>query len=82
MHKGGIICKCTFCRKFLLIRPVARIFHGDAYLKNRDQIINIGMIGHASTKDIGVWGEGEGDPGACSPRKKMKPTMQVKCITI
>ena len=24
---------------------------GGAYLKNRDQIINVGMIGHASTED-------------------------------
>ena len=26
---------------------------GDAYLNNRDQIINVGKIGHASAEDIG-----------------------------
>ena len=44
-------------------RPVARIFHGGgggggggagAHLKNRDQIINVGMAGRASAEDTKV----------------------------
>ena len=47
--------------RILFFWPVARIFHGKgggggggANLKNRDQKINVGMIGHASaeTKDF------------------------------
>ena len=45
-----------------MCRPVARIFRGKrggegeggANLKNRDRIINVGMIGHASSKDTRV----------------------------
>ena len=33
-------------------RPVARIFRGGgAYLNNRDQIINVGMIRYSSSED-------------------------------
>ena len=47
---GLRLCKC---------RPLARAFReggGGAYLKNRDQIISVGMIGHASSKDTRVLG--------------------------
>ena len=34
-------------------RPVARIFRGEggAYVKNQDQIFNVGMIRYASSED-------------------------------
>ena len=32
-------------------------FIGGAYLKNRDQIINVGRIGHASSKDARLLGK-------------------------
>ena len=41
------------------VRPVTRIFHGGvAYLKNRDQIITVGIIGHASAEDTKLLGGG------------------------
>ena len=32
----------------------------DAYLKNRDQIVNVGVIGHASAEDTKVFYGGGG----------------------
>ena len=41
------------------VRPVTRIFHGGVtYLKNRDQIITVGIIGHASAEDTKLLGGG------------------------
>ena len=41
---------------------------GGAYLKNRNQIINVGMIGRASSEDRRAFG----GPGACSLGKSLK----------
>ena len=36
--------------------PWQRFFMGDAYLKNRDQIINVGVIGHGHAEDTKLLG--------------------------
>ena len=41
---------------------------GCMYLKKQDQIINVGMTGHASAKDTKLLG----GQGVCSPRKFLK----------
>ena len=41
---------------------------GGAYLKNGVQIINVGMLGHASAEDTRLLG----GPGACFLRKILK----------
>ena len=42
---------------------------GGAYCKNRDHIINVEVIGDASSEDLGVLGGGEGGRGHASPEK-------------
>ena len=48
-------------------RPIARIFHGGGgvYIKNRDQLINVGMAGHTIAEDTRLLGRS----GAFLPRK-------------
>ena len=47
---------------------IFRGWEGGTYLNNQDQIINIGMIGHASGKDTRRFG----GPGGVLPRKNLK----------
>ena len=42
---------------------------GGAYLKNWDQLINVGMIGHADVEDIRLLGGG--GSGGMLPRGKL-----------
>ena len=45
---------------------------GGAYCKNRDHIINVEVIGDASSEDLGVLGGGGGGEGTCFPGKSLK----------
>ena len=48
---------------------------GGAYLKNRDQIINVGMIGHESAEDIKFLG----GSGGMLRRKNLRSSNCWKC---
>ena len=62
-----------FIKMVIGVRPVTRNFHGGvAYLKNRDQIITVGIIGHASAEDTKLLGGGGGGPRVCSPGNILK----------
>ena len=64
-----------YCLWLVVYKPVARIFHGGseggrggAYFKNRDQKIDVGVIGHTSGEDTRPLER----PGACFPGKSLK----------
>ena len=50
--------------------PYPGYFYSGVYLKNRDQIINGGMISHASTENTRILG---GSGGILTPGKSLNP---------